>query len=107
MSDAGDVWINATPKRHAYDGPTRESSNDIVVLAWKRLVDTGNSRRGADGLASVVVMSTVDFFQLAGWAADRDVAFVVECKATERLNVTRTLYWAWGKLARWKLGKTA
>lgn len=93
LRDVGDVWINDVPGR---------GHVDIPIVAWKRLVDTGNGRRSPDGERSVVVMATTDFLQLAIYAADRDIAFVVECKATERLNVTRELYDAKAKLRRWK-----
>lgn len=100
MRDAGDVWIGDTPKR-------RLDINDVAVIAWKRLVQTGNQRRGPDGITSVVVMDLYDFYPLALLAQQAGYAFVVECKATERLNVTRVLFNAKLKLLRWKRGKTA
>lgn len=101
MSDAGDVWINDTPERDIL-------SEDIVVLAWKRLVDIGQNKRVADGVPSVIIMSTDDFYRLALRASSYDFfSFVVECKAAERLNVTRELFNAKLKLLRWKRGKVA
>lgn len=90
--DAGDIWINDIPG----------GGEDIAILAWSRLVKNGDGRRVADGARSVVVMSTDSFLRLAGLAANRDIGFVVECKAAERLNVTRELDLAERKLRRWK-----
>lgn len=90
--DAGDVWINDLPG----------GGEDIAIVAWSRLVKNGDGRRTADGARSVVVMSTDSFLRLAALVADRDIGFVVECKASERLNVTRELAAAERKLAHWK-----
>lgn len=88
--DAGDVWI--------YDTPTHDG-DDVAVVAWSRLVKSETSRRIADGVRSVVVIDTADFLKLC---AGEDLGFVVECKSTERLNVTRELANAKRKLAKWK-----
>ena len=93
MNDAGDVWIGDTPF---------PSGDDIAVVAWHRLVDTGNTRRSPDGETNVVVIALDDFLKLAGPATEMGISFVVECKATERLNVTRELHNARRKLTRWK-----
>lgn len=95
LRDAGDVWINATPSKTIM-------ANDIVVLAWKRLVDVGQNKRVADGTPAVIIMSTDDFYRLALRVSAYDFSFVVECKATQTLNVTRTLANAKRKLANWK-----
>lgn len=99
--DVGDVYLGDLPSRGDYP-------NDIAVLAWSRLVPNGKLRRAADGERSVVVIATQDFLRLAYHCIeDHDYAFVVECKAAERLNVTRALANAKLKLFRWKSGKTA
>lgn len=97
MNDAGDVWIGDVPRRL---GDPRIGSRDVAVLAWKRLVEVRYpSRRVPDGVPSVVVMSTDDFFTLAKTA---EVCFVVECKAAQQINVTRVLANTIRKLANWK-----
>lgn len=93
MNDAGDVWIGDTPF---------PSGDDISVLAWSRLVNHGGTRRVADGVRSVVVIDTDDFFHIARHAIEAGVSFTVECKAREVLNVTRDLSKAKHKLVRWK-----
>lgn len=95
LRDAGDVWIGDTPQRG-------NSITDIAVLAWSRLIDNGGGRRVPDGLRSVIVIDTADFLAMAQLATQAGYAFVVECKAAERLNVTRALYNAKLKLLRWK-----
>lgn len=102
MYDAGDVWIGDVPRRGDV-----ELVYDIPVVAWSRLVKGDNlSRRVPSGVRSVIVMDTADFLNVARYAlairADLDIAFVVECKATEKLNVTRTLADAKRKLTNWK-----
>lgn len=99
-NDAGDVWLIDTPSRDSH-------YNDVAVVAWSRLVHNGEGRRVPDGARSVVVMSTDAFLDLALRASNTNivgdpVAFVVECKATEKLNVTRALGDAKRKLANWK-----
>lgn len=76
-NDKGDVYISGGFE----DDP-------IVALAWKRLVDTGGARRQPDGEPTVVVVGLSDFLDLLSKA---EYSAVVECKATERLNVTRAL----------------
>lgn len=94
--DPGDVWINSTPVRYA-------PALDIGVLAWKRLTGNG-SRRTPDGLRDVVVVQTDDLFDLIYWAnkAGYPRSVVVECKARQNLNVTRTLAKTIDKLNKWK-----
>ena len=93
MNDAGDVWIGDTPF---------PSGDDIAIVAWHRLVDTGNPRRQPDGETNVVVIALDDFIRIAHHATEAGISFVAECKATERLNVTRELHNARRKLTRWK-----
>lgn len=73
---------------------------DIPAVIWKRLVKAaGKKRRVPDGEAEVVVLSLDDFLALlvAGrHHCEGDCGYVpqrilVQAKATERLNVTRTL----------------
>jgi hypothetical protein len=96
--DCGDVWIGDTPSRFNRGNAYR----DVAVVAWSRLVSNGSSRRVPDGARSVVVIDTDDFMRIADAAIQAGVSFVVECKATERLNVTRALDQARRKLAKWK-----
>lgn len=93
MNDAGDVWIGDTPF---------PSGDDIAIVAWHRLVDTAGHRRRPDGVPAVVVIALEDFTLIARHATEAGISFVAECKATERLNVTRELYDAKRKLNRWK-----
>lgn len=93
MNDAGDVWIGDTPF---------PSGDDIAIVAWHRLVDVGTARRTPDGVTSVVVIALEDFTRIARYATEAGISFVAECKATERLNVTRELFYAKRKLNRWK-----
>ncbi len=60
----------------------------VVALAWKRLVNRGGGKRVPDGEPTVVVLSLRDFLTLMELA---EVSAVIECKAAERLNVTRAL----------------
>ena len=61
----------------------------IVAVAWKRLVkQAGKQRRAPDGEPVVVVLGLSDFLDLLSLA---EASAIVECKATERLNVTRVL----------------
>jgi hypothetical protein len=89
MHDVGDVWINDLPRKAGY----------IPAVAWSRLVKQDGSRRHADGERTVVVIALEDFLKICAWV---DLGFVIECKATERLNVTRELHNAKNKLRRWK-----
>ena len=75
--DRGDVWIGAPPDSENFS---------VVAVAWKRLAGKG-SRRTPDGERDVIILSTADFI----WLLRSDVDVVVECKATQTLNVTRTL----------------
>lgn len=93
MNDAGDVWIGDTPKK---------ATEDIAVVAWSRLVKGNGIRRVADGVRTVVIIDTDDFLRIAQVVDKGEIAFVVECKAREVLNVTRELDKAQEKLRRWK-----
>ena len=75
--DRGDVWIGAPPD---------SESLPMVVVAWKRLTGS-RQHRTPDGERDVVILSTSDFI----WLLRGDIDVVVECKATQTLNVTRTL----------------
>lgn len=83
-NDRGDVYI----KGGWADDP-------LVALAWKRLVNKGGARRQPDGEPVVVVIGLSDFLDLLSLA---EASAIVECKATERLNVTRALAKAKGKV---------
>lgn len=96
MWDCGDVWIGDVPNRYV-------DESDIPIVAWSRLVKNGDDGpRIPSGARSVVVIDTADFFKLAVQATGAGYAFVVECKATQTLNVTRELADAKRKLAKWK-----
>ena len=96
INDAGDVWIGTPPDPRFDDG------EEVVAVAWKRLTGSGNSRRTPDGERDVVVLRTDDFFRLALYASGGVDSIVVECKARQNLNVTRTLAKTARKLANWK-----
>ena len=85
-SDVADVWVGS---------PTPEYG-DITVLAWKRLV--GEGRRQPDGERDVIVLRTDDFLRILSHVGSPVVH--VECKATQALNVTRSLFKARGKVAK-------
>ena len=82
--DRGDVWIGAVPD---------DTQPSMVVVAWKRLTGL-NTRRSPDGERDVVILATDDFIALlqsfVSYGFD-NLDLVVECKATQTLNVTRTL----------------
>ena len=82
--DRGDVWIGAPPD---------DTQPSMVVVAWKRLTGL-NTRRSPDGERDVVILATDDFIALlqsfVSYGFD-NLDLVVECKATQTLNVTRTL----------------
>ena len=82
--DRGDVWIGAVPD---------DTQPSMVVVAWKRLTGL-NTRRSPDGERDVVILATDDFIALlqsfVSYGFD-DLDVIVECKATQTLNVTRTL----------------
>lgn len=81
-SDKGDVWAVAPP----------DQTGNKVVLAWKRLTGKG-SRRTPDGVRDVVVLDTDTLLDLlvASVMVRGEQSWVIECKATQTLNVTRTL----------------
>jgi len=83
INDRGDVEISGR-----YGGPLTDGA-PIVALAWKRLVNKGGGKRTPDGEPVVVALTLHDFLTLLGLA---EVSAVVECKAAERLNVTRALH---------------
>jgi len=78
--DIGDVYLF---NEYADDGDI-----PIVALAWKRLVKTDTSRRTADGEKEVVVLPLDDFLYILQFSP---CEAVIECKATQQLNVTRVL----------------
>lgn len=87
--DLGDVWVGQ-PFLPGDPPP-------IVALAWKRLIPKpGSSRRVPDGDATVVVIDLGDFIELVAAAELPHLA--IECKATQTLNVTRTLHAARQKI---------
>lgn len=94
-NDPGDVWLVDSP-HSAYP--------DIAVVAWKRLTGDGSSRRTPDGERDVIVIATDDFLYLLAALSHVKTTFgiVVECKARQNLNVTRTLANTRRKLANWK-----
>lgn len=88
-SDGGDVLL----------GSTDSFVLPITVLAWKRLVPKQDKqRRLPDGEPIVFVLDERAFWKLVPYNN-----VVVECKATERLNVTRTLAKAKDKVKRWAI----
>jgi len=91
--DAGDVYLGKLP----------DTAKPITVLAWKRLVPTaGASRRRPDGEPVVFVLDETTFWRLASsYYLEYQLPFIIECKATERLNVTRTLAKAKDKVNKW------
>ncbi len=81
-SDLGDVWIG----QPYLDG----DPNPIVAVYWKRLVNKeGQTRRAPDGDRDVIVIAFNDFLDILTMTTVPNVT--VECKATQQLNVTRTL----------------
>ncbi len=78
VNDIGDVRVR---------GPFKGES-PIVAVYWRRLVNTGGKRRSPDGERDVIILDADDFYRLMSWA---NADAIIECKATERLNVTRTL----------------
>lgn len=94
VADEGDVWLVNPP----HLGPI-----DIVAVWWKRLVKGSGSRRVPDGEPEVVILTATDFLRLLKAATDEaggDLSAIVEAKARERLNVTRTLHRARQKALR-------
>lgn len=81
-------------------GSPSPHEKDIPAVAWKRLVKAkGKKKRVPDGEGEVVVLSLDDFLALlveGRHHCEGDCGYVprrimVQAKATERLNVTRTL----------------
>ena len=94
--DAGDLWIGGPlVKGDPYPA--------IPVLAWKRLTGDGQ-RRTPDGVAHVAVLDLDDFLELYAAAVDGGLEnpLVVEAKARQTLNVTRTLANTIHKYREWK-----
>lgn len=83
ISDTGDVWLI---------NPRGNRTNTKIALAWKRLTGQGGHRT-PDGVRDGVFITTQDFLELvtAHSILHPDIGWVVECKATQALNVTRTL----------------
>ena len=95
--DRGDVWIGAPPDSKSFS---------VVAVAWKRLTGS-RQHRSPDGERDVVILATDDFIRLLkanmgqivpihpedplSLHQIKDLNIVVECKATQTLNVTRTL----------------
>lgn len=86
--DIGDVCLGEPP------GPTTR-----VAVAWKRYRGDGPRRRATE----TITLSIEDFYDLwEGSVADRLAdSWVIECKATERLDVVATLQKAQAKLDRY------
>lgn len=82
-ADDGDVWVI---------NPPGDASNTRVALAWKRLTGSGGHRT-PDGVRDGVFITTDDFLELVALASieDNGLGWVIECKATQNLNVTRVL----------------
>lgn len=88
--DGGDVYLGKLPA----------TVKPITVLAWKRLVpQAGATRRRPDGEPTVFVLDEPTFWYLID--QDTSIPVIIECKSTERLNVTRALAKAKGKVDRW------
>lgn len=81
-NDKGDVWAVAPP----------EPTGNKVAVAWKRLTGSG-SRRTPDGVRDVVILDTDTFLDLlvASVMVRGEQSWVIECKAVQALNPTRTL----------------
>lgn len=78
-----DLWLGTHPST---------ADRMIPVVAWKRLVPVkGKQRRTPDGVRDVIVMSKADFDYLTTRVGG-GVAWMVQAKWTERLNVTRVLH---------------
>ena len=82
-NDKGDVWLI---------NPPGDASNTHVAVAWKRLVGD-SAHRSPDGIRDGVFIPTEAFLELitAHSISNPDIGWVVECKATQTLNLTRTL----------------
>lgn len=85
QNDKGDVYVEGYPYSSNYSG---RKPDPIVGVSWKRLVKGGSQRRTTDGEGEVVVVTLDDFIRLV---KDATANVFLECKATERLNVTRVL----------------
>ena len=79
-NDLGDVWVGEV---YLPGDPL-----PTVTLAWKRLIGDG-PRRQPDGDRDVIVIGLGDFIELL--TTDQPLSLAIECKATQTLNVTRTL----------------
>jgi hypothetical protein len=111
-ADLGDIWISLNPGQVDPDLDT--------ALAWKRLTSSSGKRRTPDGVRHVAVVELRLLLQLLAVLrvayqsdpAQSSVppellallpdAIVVEAKATQQLNVTRTLANAIRKVKVWK-----
>jgi hypothetical protein len=96
--DPGDVWAISMPE---------PGFDDEVAVWWKRLskLKDGQKNRRPDGEPEVVIITPEFFLALvAAWedAVWEDRGIVIECKATQTLNVTRTLHKTRTKLSTWK-----
>lgn len=91
MHDAGDVLVGGEARSYTV--------KPVSVLAWKRLVrKQDKQRRLPDGEPVVFVLDQDTFWSLMVGALP---PVIIEAKATERLNVTRTLAKAKGKVDKW------
>ena len=85
--DLGDVFVSG--------GYGQETPH--VAVIWKRLVKGDGARRKPDGEPIVAVLSFPDYLELLRLA---ETSAIWECKATQTLNVTRTLSKAKAKAQR-------
>jgi hypothetical protein len=82
-TDLGDVWVG---QPHLDGDP-----DPIVAVCWRRLIKKeGQTRRIPDGDRDVIIIGVDDFITIL--KQPYPPPLTIECKATERLNVTRTLY---------------
>ena len=84
-ADLGDLWINQPP---AALGPR------IAILAWKRLTtNAGGQRRAPLGERDMYILDRPTLWALLSHylKSHPDLQVVMECKAAERLSVSREL----------------
>jgi hypothetical protein len=106
QADEPDLWwINP----HGWV-PGVNASHHIQAVAWKRLVkNEEGKRRRPDGERAVVTITLEDFAYLVYEAQTRGlnpIAVDIQAKATQNLNVTRTLKglreWTRKRAASWR-----
>lgn len=96
-ADEADVWIG-------HPSPRTRVGAAIPVVAWRRLVGVkANGRRKPDGEKEVVILRVDDFLRMVAELnrISTHMTFMVQCKWTTNLNVTRTL----GGLRSWLRGR--